>query len=89
MAPYDPPVMGAHYTQLDVQDVDPDVIWKMIGKGGKGFYDLTDYLELKYLWYNPEKKFIELWGPYNSLKNGAIDKLKAIVNAHVELSVSS
>lgn len=47
----------------------------MIGKEGKGFYWLTRHLGLQYLWYNKEKKLIELWGSYRSLANGAREKV--------------
>jgi len=38
-------------------------------KNGKKFYWLTRYLELSYMWYDKERKVIELWGPYESLQN--------------------
>jgi len=67
MAPYNPP--NAHYSQMDVSMYDEDDIFKFIGKSGKKFYWLTRYLELPYMWYDKERKVIELWGPYESLQN--------------------
>ena len=67
MAPYDPPV--AHYAQMDVSMFDEDTMFEFIGKSGKRFYWLTKYLELDYLWYDKERRVIELWGPHNSLVN--------------------
>lgn len=73
MAPYQPPI--AHYAHLNISDYDESMILCMIGKGGQGFYRLTNYLGLEYLWYDSTEKRIELWGSYNSLANGAVNKL--------------
>ena len=67
MAPYNPPV--THYSQLDVKCYSEDEIFNFIGKGGKKFYWLTHYLDLDYMWYDKDRKVIELWGPYSSLQN--------------------
>lgn len=74
MAPYDPPI--AHYSQVDVSMYDEDMILCMIGKGGKGFYKLTDYLNLEYVWYDQSRKVIELWGSFGALEHGAKEKLE-------------
>lgn len=84
MAPYNPP-LNRHYSQLNVSTYDENVILFMIGKGGKGFYNLTDYLSIDYLWYNSDKKIIELWGSEKALKEGAVNKLKQAIEANVEL----
>jgi hypothetical protein len=73
MAPYNPPI--AHYAHIDVSGYAENKILCMIGKEGKGFYWLTRHLGLQYLWYNKEKKLIELWGSYRSLANGAREKV--------------
>ena len=67
MAPYTPP--NAHYSQMDVSEYDEDAIFKFIGKTGKKFYWLTQKLGLDYLWYDKERKVIELWGPYYTHQN--------------------
>lgn len=67
MAPYNPP--NAHYSQFDVSPYDEEDIYKFIGNGGKRFYWLTRYLDLDYIWYDKERKVIELWGSYSSLQN--------------------
>lgn len=74
MAPYDPP--GAHYAHVDVSMYDDSMILCMIGKGGKGFYKITDWLNMDYVWFDSESKRIELWGPYDSFANGARQKLE-------------
>ena len=61
MAPYQPP--PAHYSQMDVSDYTEDDLFSFIGKTGKKFYWLTKKLGLDYLWYDKERKVIEIWGP--------------------------
>ena len=77
MAPYEPPI--AHYAQLDVSQYSVDTILCAVGKGGHGFYKLTDRLRLEYVWYDIDRKVIELWGSYSSLKYGAKNKLNKIL----------
>jgi hypothetical protein len=74
MAPYAPP--NAHYAQVDVSKYQEKMILCMIGKGGQGFYNLTDYLNMEYVWYDQERKVIELWGSFGSFKRGAAAKLE-------------
>ena len=62
MAPYTPPT--AHYSQMDGSEYTEDQIFAFIGKTGKKFYWLTQKLGLDYLWYDKERKVIEIWGPY-------------------------
>lgn len=66
MAPYNPPV--SHYTQMDVSDFKEDFLYSFIGKSGRRFYWLTRLLGIDYLWYDNERKVIEIWGPYNMLE---------------------
>jgi hypothetical protein len=74
MAPYEPPV--AHYAHVDVSDYDESMILCMVGKGGEGFYKITDWLKLDYVWFDSENKRIELWGPFKSFENGCRQKLE-------------
>ena len=67
MAPYTPP--SAHYSQMDVSDYTEDQIFSFIGKTGKKFYWLTHKLGLDYLWYDKERKVIEIWGPLYTHEN--------------------
>ena len=62
MAPYTPPT--THYSQMDVSDYTDDQIFAFIGKTGKRFYWLTQKLGIDYLWYDKDRKVIEIWGPY-------------------------
>ena len=58
MAPYNPP--SSHYSQMDVSGYDQEHIFSFIGKTGKRFYWLTKLLDLDYLWYDKERKVIEI-----------------------------
>lgn len=73
MAPYNPPV--SHYTQVDVSDYDEDTIFSFIGKNGRRFYWLTRFLNIDYLWYDNDRKVIEVWGPYESLLLGQVQNI--------------
>ena len=67
MAPYNPPI--AHYSEMDVSDVSTEDMYSFMGRGGRRFYYLTRLLNLQYLWYRPEKKCLELWGPFYTHEN--------------------
>jgi hypothetical protein len=67
MAPYTPP--NTHYSEMDVSSYTDNELYRFIGKNGKRFYWLTKFLELSYIWYDKDRKVIELWGPYSSLQN--------------------
>ena len=67
MAPYIP--QNAHYAHLDVCEHLPEDLYAFVGKGGHRFYRLTRELGLRYIWFNPETKVIELWGPYESFRD--------------------
>lgn len=62
MPPYTPP--STHYSQMDVSEYTDEQIFSFIGKNGKRFYWLTQKLGLDYLWYDRNRKKIEMWGPY-------------------------
>ncbi|QIG59542.1 hypothetical protein [Dishui Lake phycodnavirus 2] len=59
---YDPP--SSHYSEIDVSEYDQDQLFRFVGKGGRKFYYMTRILGLDYLWYDKERKKIEIWGPY-------------------------
>tara|TARA_B100000405_G_scaffold162409_1_gene113369 strand:- start:84 stop:389 length:306 start_codon:yes stop_codon:yes gene_type:complete len=61
---YNPPV--AHYTQVkcNLQD---ELIRKLIGKNGYYFNIITRASKVNYLWYDNQRKVIEVWGPMNRL----------------------
>ena len=81
MAPYRPP--NTHYSELDVSSYEQDDIFNFIGKSGKRFYWLTRFLELSYLWYDKNRRVIEIWGPYESLQNF---QAHHIIECELELS---
>ena len=86
MAPYDPPI--AHYSQLDVSQYTDEQILSVIGKGGKGFYKLTTQLGLNYLWWDKERKVVELWGSFGALSSGAKDKLSSAISQKISSGTS-
>ena len=69
MAPYNPP-LDCNYNQVDVSGYDNQVILSLIGPGGRGFYNLTSQLGLQYLWWNQDRKVIELWGSHDKVSKG-------------------
>jgi hypothetical protein len=73
MAPYNPPV--SHYTELDVSGYDEDFMFAFVGKNGRRFYWLTRMLGLDYLWYDHERRVIEIWGPLNILQTRQAQEL--------------
>ncbi len=87
MAPYDPPV-HTHYTELDVSKYDEDFMWFCVGKKGKHFYDITTWLNLKYLWFDHKRMVVELWGPWESLSSGdARNKLADVIEKYNEIYI--
>lgn len=74
MAPYEQ--QNSHYAQLNVPDIDEDTMFEFIGKNGRRFYKLTRDLKLRYLWYDKDRKVIEVWGSYESLLQDPCTKLR-------------
>jgi len=62
MAPYEPPI--DHYSELDVSWAEPEDIYAFIGVKGRRFIWLSRLLGLSYLWFDEERKKLEIWGPY-------------------------
>ena len=71
MAPYNPP--DAHYSEVTVDSEEKAT--KLLHSGGKMLYNLTKKLKLKYIWYDNERRVLELWGPYYAFASGAEAKL--------------
>ncbi len=63
---YNPP-LNAHYTQIDTSPVSDDVMRISIGQGGRVFKAITHQSNVNYVWFNKEKKYIEIWGPEQNL----------------------
>lgn len=64
---YNPPNM--HYSQVKSILYTEEDMFKFIGKEGKHFKALTQYLKINYIWWNKETNIIELWGPEKRLIN--------------------
>jgi hypothetical protein len=75
MAPYKPP--SAHYAHLNVKEFDTGLLHSFMGHHGANFYELTRRLNVYYIWWNKSHKIIEVWGPYESLRdNKPIDVIR-------------
>ena len=86
MPEYAPPA-NAHYTELDVSNYPEGFMWKAIGKEGRNFYSITDWLHLKYLWYDEKRNVIELWGSYESLRAGARERVSQVLKMYEQILV--
>jgi len=82
MAPYEPPC--AHYAHVPVDLYSDDMVWSFVGMGGWRLYKLTEQLGLSYLWYNKDRRVIEIWGSYNSLKKNPGSKILNKLDNYVE-----
>lgn len=76
---YDPPV--SHYSEMDVSEYDEDDMFRFIGRGGAKFYYMTRILGLDYLWYDKDRKKIEIWGPYYVHQN---NQSQHVIRAEIE-----
>lgn len=72
----DPPI-NCHYRQCSVH-IDDDIVPYVIGKEGVHFKRITNMSKMKYIWWNNDKKKIELWGPERCLNNA-----ENIINKHI------
>ena len=70
---YCPP--SAHYTEVPLSEEDESRIGLIIGKGGFYFKRITEAARVYYMWYNPQRHAVEIWGPENRLGN-AIQRVK-------------
>lgn len=62
---YNPPI--SHYSELVVPDyVNVGIL---IGKDGKNFKYITCQSKCQYIWYDKERRVIELWGPMWALES--------------------
>jgi hypothetical protein len=50
-------------------------MFSFVGKGGKRHYWMTRMLCVDYLWYDPKRKVIEIWGPFNVLQTRQAQEL--------------
>lgn len=79
---YNPP-LNAHYTQIDTSPVSDDIMRISIGQGGRVFKAITHQANVNYIWFNKEKKYIELWGPEQNLPdayNRIVARIHNIMN---------
>lgn len=61
----DPPI-NTHYRQC-LFSFDEKIIPLLIGNDGVHFKRITQMSQTKYIWWNNDKKIIEIWGPESKL----------------------
>mgnify|MGYP000904854102 CR=1 FL=1 len=77
MPPYSPP--NTHMTLCSAKNFNKTMVGRFIGKNGSNLYKLTDKLKVKYIWFDIEKKQIEIWGPESKLVHA-----KKIIDEYIE-----
>ena len=85
----DPPI-NCHYRQCKFE-FDEKLIPFLIGNDGKHFKRITNMSNTNYIWWNNEKKIIELWGPENRLdlaENILRDHIKFVENKNKKIENS-
>jgi|OM-RGC.v1.031175034 hypothetical protein len=83
MAPYNPP--ESHYAHLKVDLYDKNLLSSFMGDHGHRFYKLTRQLKVRYIWWNQLNNVIEVWGPYESLRdNHPIDVIHAELEKYAD-----
>jgi len=79
---YNPP-LNAHYTQISTEPVSEDAMRISIGQNGKVFKAITHQAKVNYIWFNKEKKYVEIWGPEQNLQdacNRVVTRIQTIIS---------
>jgi hypothetical protein len=74
---YSPP--NAFYTQVSLTDEDIKYIGLIIGRSGFYFKKITQAARVDYIWYDPDRKAIEIWGSERRLLN-AVNRVHARIH---------
>ena len=61
-----------HVIYFKINDVPDIIISMLIGKKGFYFNEITKKSNTSYIWYDKEKKHVEIWGPPNNLNNAKL-----------------
>lgn len=75
---YNPPI--THYSEVKC-DLSNDQIRKLIGRNGYYFNVITKKSKVSYLWFDNQRKVIEIWGPIihlESAKRRLIDRMARV-----------
>ena len=81
---YNPPI--AHYTEIKC-DLEENQIKRLIGRNGFFFNIITKASKVNYLWYDNQRRTIEIWGPMGCLaeaKTRLLDRIERISNSSVD-----
>ena len=85
----DPPI-NCHYRQCKFE-FDEKLVPFLIGTDGKHFKRITTISNTNYIWWNNNKKIIEVWGPENRLdlaENILRDHIKFVINKNKKIENS-
>jgi hypothetical protein len=82
MPPYCPPI--AHYTQVNVSHLNDTNVLKAMGANGYNFKKLTAKYRVKYVWWDKDRKVVEIWGPFHAMQN-AFDGITEYMNKFTNL----
>jgi hypothetical protein len=64
---YNPP--NTHYSHINVNEIDPCILERVMGVKGVYFKAFTETMELKYVWWRKDIHVIELWGPFQNMSD--------------------
>lgn len=64
---YNPP-KNTNYAHIKLNKEKQEKIYDIMGKNGSWFKRFTEENGLKYVWYNKENKWIEIWGNHFSIE---------------------
>lgn len=79
MPPYAPP--NTHYAHIDLSHLSDEELHDIVGPRGTHLYALTSKYRLRYVWMNYEYKRLELWGCFESLKDGAREAIAGHISS--------
>jgi len=62
---YNPP--NSEYVEINLKGVSKKKIFSIMGKGGEVFKKWTQEFNVQYIWFNVNKKVLEIWGDVNNI----------------------
>ena len=81
---YNPP-LHSHYSEVRVPDDLLPHMGSVIGKAGFYFKAITQAARVYYIWFNPARQAVEVWGPERRLGNAIGRILRRFDAARVKL----
>ena len=62
---YNPP--NSEYAEINLKGISKKKIFSIMGKGGEVFKKWTQEFNVQYIWFNVNKKVLEIWGDVNNV----------------------